>query len=103
MINLTRKKISTDFPEEFLYREKTITDLKDIANSFSEYFSNIGPSLSKKIDMSGNDMTYNDYLENSAHSRFSFSSVSEKETLKIIVTTTPGLESGSFIYSHELR
>ena len=80
---LNRKKNLTDFPEEFLYKEKTITDLKDIANSFNEYFSNIGPSLSEKIDMSGNDMTY-DYLTNPVHSRFSFSSVSEKETLNII-------------------
>ena len=81
---LNRKKNSTDFPEEFLYKEKTITDLKDIAKSFNEHFSNIGPSLSEKIDMSENDMTYIDYLENSAHSRFPFSSVSEKETLNSI-------------------
>ena len=81
---LNRKKNLTDFPEEFLYKEKTITDLKEIANSFNEYFSNIGPSLSEKIDMSGNDMTYNDYLTNPVHSRFSFSPVSEKETLNII-------------------
>ena len=47
------EKNTADFPEEFLYKEKTITDLKDIANSFNEYFSNIGPSLSEKIDMSG--------------------------------------------------
>ena len=58
--------------------------MKDIANSFNEYFSNIGPNLSEKIDMSGNDMTYNDYLKNPVHSRFSFSPVSEKETLNII-------------------
>ena len=38
---LNRKRNSTDFPEEFLYKEKTITDLKDIANSLNEYFSNI--------------------------------------------------------------
>ena len=78
---LNREKNLTDFPEEFLYKEKTITDLKDIANSFNEYFSNIGPSLSEKIDMSGNDMTYNDYLTNPVHSRFSFSPVSEKKTI----------------------
>ena len=81
---LNRKKNTADFPEEFLYKEKTITDLKDIANSFNEYFSNIGPSLSEKIDMSGNTMTYSDYLTNPAHSRFSFTPVSEKETLNII-------------------
>ena len=81
---LNRKKNTADFPEEFLYKEKTITDLKDIAKSFNEYFSNIGPSLSEKIDMSGNTMTYSDYLTNPAHSRFSFTPVSEKETLNII-------------------
>ena len=83
MKNLTEKK-STDFREKILYKEKTITDLKNIANEY-EYFSNIGPSLSEKIDMSGNDLTYNDYLANSAHSRFSFSPVSEKETLNVII------------------
>ena len=81
---LNRKRNSTDFPEEFLYKETTITDLKDIANSFNEYFSNIGPSLSEKIDMSGNTMTYSDYLTNPFHSKFSFSPVSEKENLNII-------------------
>ena len=58
--------------------------MKDIANSFNKFFSNIGPSLSEKIDMSGNTMTYSDYLTNPAHSKFSFSPVSEKETLNII-------------------
>ena len=63
MKNLTEKNNSMDSPEEFLHKEKTITDLEDIANSFNEYFSNTGPSLSEKIDMSGNDTTYNDYLK----------------------------------------
>ena len=34
--------------------------------------------------MSGNDMTYNDYLTNPVHSRFSLSPVSEKKALNII-------------------
>ena len=50
-------KNTAEFPEEYLFKEKTITDLKDIANSFNDYFSNIGPSLSDKIDMSGYTMT----------------------------------------------
>ena len=62
--------------------------MKDISNSFNKYFSNIGPSLSVKIDMSGNTMTYNDYLTNPVHSKFSFSPVSEKETLNIINNLT---------------
>ena len=47
-------------------------------------FLNIGPSLSEKIDMSENDMTYNYRLTNPVHSRFFFSPPSEKETLNII-------------------
>ena len=35
---VNRKRNSANFPEEFLNKEKTITDLKDIANSFNEYF-----------------------------------------------------------------
>ena len=81
---INRKKNTADFPEESLYKEKMITDLKDIANSLNEYFSNIGPSLTEKNDMSGNTMTDSDYLTNPAHSRFSFKPVSEKETLNII-------------------
>ena len=58
--------------------------MKDIANSFNEYFSNIRPNLSEKNDMSENTMTYSDYLTNPVLSKFSFSPVSEKETLNII-------------------
>ena len=47
-------------------------------------FSNIGPSLSEKIDISWNTMTYSHYLTNPIHSRFSNTPVSEKETLNII-------------------
>ena len=58
--------------------------MKDIANSFNEYFSNIGPSLFEKIDLSGNTMMCSYYLTNLFHSKFSFSTVLEKETLNII-------------------
>ena len=50
---LNRKNNSMDFPEEFLYKEKTTTDLKDIANSFNEYFSNIGLACLKKLTCLG--------------------------------------------------
>ena len=83
MKNLTEKKFNR-FSRRIFIKEKTLTDLKNIANSFNEYFSNSGQSLSEKIDMSGTDMTYNDYLANSADSHVSFSPVSEKETLNVI-------------------
>ena len=34
-----------DLPSEFIYKNKTITDAIEIANSFNEYFANIGPTI----------------------------------------------------------
>ena len=58
--------------------------MKDIANSFNEYFSSIGPSLSENIDVSGLDKSYDEYLTSSVDTQFSFTPISENETLKII-------------------
>ena len=49
---LNRNKQKLDLPSEFIYKNKTITDRVEIANSFNEYFVNIGPNLSGKIDPS---------------------------------------------------
>ena len=81
---LNRKQKSTEYPAEFFYNNRTIRDSKDIANSFNEYFSSIGPSLSENIDVSGQDKSYNGYLTNPVNSQFSFTPVSENEILKII-------------------
>ena len=81
---LNRKRKSTEYPAEFFYNNRTIRDSKDIANSFNEYFSSIGPSLSENIDVSGQDKSYNGYLTNPVNSQFSFTLVSENEILKII-------------------
>ena len=58
--------------------------MKDIANSFNAYFSSIGPSLSENIDVSGLDKSYDEYLTSSVDTQFSFTPISENETLKII-------------------
>ena len=81
---LNRKRRSTEYPVEFFYNNRTTRDLKDIANSFNEYFSSIGPSLSENIDVSGLDKSYDEYLTSSVDTQFSFTPISENETLKII-------------------
>ena len=40
-----------------------ITDPKQIANGFNQYFANVGPALASSISHSGND--FNHYLQNS--------------------------------------
>ena len=81
---LNRKRKSTEYPAEFFYNNRTIRYLKEIANSFNEYFSSIGPSLSENIDVSGLDKSYDEYLTSSVDTQFSFTPISENETLKII-------------------
>ena len=81
---LNRKRKSTEYPAEFFYNNRIIRDLKDIANSFIEYFSGIGPSLSENIDVSGLDKSHDEYLTSSVDTQSSFTPISEYETLKII-------------------
>ena len=59
---LNRKRKSNEYPAEFFYNNRIIRDLKDIANSFIEYFSGIGPRLSENIDVSGLDKSHDEYL-----------------------------------------
>ena len=43
-----RHKEKIDLPNEFIYKNKTITNAIEIVNSFNEYFANIGPIYRKK-------------------------------------------------------
>ena len=82
---LNRNKEKVDLPSEFIYKNKTITDAIDIANSFNEYFANIGPNLSKKIDPSVNSTTtYKSYLTDPTDFRFQFRQISELEVRSAI-------------------
>ena len=82
---LNRNKEKIDLPSEFIYRNKTITDAIEIANSFNEYFENIGPNLSKKIDPSVNSTTtYKSYLTDPTDFRFQFRQISELEVRSAI-------------------
>ena len=77
---LNRNKEKIDLPSEFIYKNKTITDAIEIANSFNEYFANIGPNLSKKIDPPVNSTTtYKSYLTDPTDFRFQFRRISELE------------------------
>ena len=48
---LQQSKVKRDFPNHFLINGKEITEANNIANKFCEYFTNIGPSLAKNINM----------------------------------------------------
>ena len=82
---LNRNKQNIDLPSEFIYKNKAITDRVEIANSFNEYFVNIGPNLSEKIDPSVNSTTtYKSYLTEPTNSRLQFTQISELEVISAI-------------------
>ena len=82
---LQRNKLTAEFPNEFHYENRILTDSTEIANCFNEYFANIGRKLSEKIDpaINTND-NYQSYLNEPTKAQFKFNYVSEKEILKII-------------------
>ena len=82
---LQRNKLTAEFPNEFHYENRILTNSTEIANCFNEYFANVGQKLSKKIDpaINTND-NYQSYLNELTNAQFKFNYVSEKEILKII-------------------
>ena len=82
---LRRNKLTAEFPNEFHYENRILTDSTEIANCFNEYFANIGRKWSEKIDpaINTNDNCQS-YLTEPTNAQFKFNDVSEKEVLKII-------------------
>ena len=62
---LNRKQKTKELPREFIMEDssKKIIDPNEIANTFNEYFINIGPKVASKIKNTTN-ATFNNYMEN---------------------------------------
>lgn len=69
--------------EKIIHDGRCITDTKEIADSFNNFFVNIGPSLAAKIATT-NKKPYTSYLTRVIHSSFHFKSVDEDNVCKII-------------------
>ena len=80
IINKINNKITS--PQSFKYNETVITDPKSIADHFNEYFINIGPSLSSKIDCNCVDIS--NYLKGDFSPSMLLSPTTEEEIYKII-------------------
>ena len=60
-----------------------LSDKKDIANKFNEYFINIGPDLAEKIEVN-NAKQFEEYLTEPIFSRLQFTNVNDTEIQNII-------------------
>ena len=72
----------TQLPEFFKVDGK-ILKKKEIANTFNNFFTNIGPSLASKISATGNK-TYKTFLNTPCTHNFTLSAITESEVIKTI-------------------
>ena len=70
-----------------------ITDDKTIANEFNNYFANVGPNLSSKIQYNGRK-TVEYFLRAPTTKRFEFKLTTDEEVLNLIRTLEPKTSSG---------
>ena len=46
---INERKIKSSIPDSFKENEQIISDAKEIANKFNDYFVNVGPNLAEKF------------------------------------------------------
>ena len=80
---ISKNKKMPEFPQYLLDKDKILTDEKDIANCFNDFFVNIGPTLSKSIRVPSNK-SYKNYLTDRIACSFEFKLVSKDDIMKII-------------------
>ena len=90
------------FPLEFIVNDQSITDTKDIANHFNNFFSNIGANLSSSIKLHDSNAAFTDYLNHPTDRRFTFSQINEREVLAIINKLKNKTSSGKHGISNKL-
>ena len=78
--NLNRKRRNKGFPQEFILG-KIISDHKQIANSFNNFFISIGEPECQNIDATN---TFSKYLPEKANTNLLFKAVMEEEIGNII-------------------
>ena len=70
-----QQKKGLELPTEFIWKDRIITDLDEIANKFNTYFINIGHSLSKQIHATRSS---DEHLKKRTNTVFNFTEVCEE-------------------------
>ncbi len=99
---LHRNKANEHIQNEFIINDVAISDPKDLANNFNNFFANIGANLSAKIVLDDGCPLFTDYLINPTESRFKLSTITEDDTLSIINKLKSKNSSGNDEISNKL-
>ena len=70
-------------PSYFIHDNDCLTDPKEIANKFNDFFVNIGPNLADRIDTQDKP-PFATYLQTKVESTFHFETINEQITMKLI-------------------
>jgi hypothetical protein len=89
---LNKKKTNTE-ASRFIYNNRVINDKKEIADKFNEYFTNIGPNLSQKIQPSSN-IHITDFLTGSYQHSIFLNPTDTHEIYKILMQINTAKSAG---------
>ena len=93
---MNKKKSKVEFPTYFLNNGKYVSDAKNSADKFIEYFIEIGPSPANEIDVS-NTAPFHTYLSSPCTSSFHFQYTNPSDLQNIIQGLKPTSSAG---YDH---
>ena len=97
---LNRKRGSKDFPQEFILANgKIISDHKQIANAFNDFFISIREPECQNKDVTD---TFSNYLPEKANTNLIFKAITEEEIGNIINSLKPKVSSGIDSISNKL-
>ncbi len=90
---LSRTKRKSKFPKFFKDGNEIVTGKLEIVNHFNNFFTNIGPKLSRLIDPPANK-TFRSYLKNMVNQNFNFKTVDTEAVSKVIDSLAPKSSCG---------
>ena len=102
---LNNRPTTNVFPQYIIDGDKSVTDKKEIANHFNDFFINIGKRLAETLHSDGN-ISFENYLIKNNQLRFKFQEVTENMILKIINSLKSNISCGvdnissAFIKTH---
>ena len=98
---MERHKQCNELPTRFKFKGETLTDPQRIADSFNEYFVNIGSDLSNKPDHSNSDV-FEQYLKTPTNQSCKFEEVTDEDILTILNKLDNKSSSGKYDISNKI-
>ena len=90
---INKKTFKSDLPSSFVHEGVEVIGLKNVADKFNEYFTEIGPKLAKSID-TANKAPFNHYLTTPCAASFNFVYTKPDDIEKIIRNLKPKSSAG---------